>query len=430
MRPIVFRNVRLVDVDRETANTTAIRIEGERIAAIGPKVAEGREARVIDLEGRSVMAGMFSCHFHASYSPASMMTGMPLGLDSPPAYQAIVATQNLRIAIESGFTGAVSAGAPHALDSSLKRAIEEGLIPGPRLMAGSRDVSTTGHASEKFFPWHWETQNPAAVSCDGADGLRAGVRGEIKRGAEIIKVFATAGHGVPGMVDKVDLTQDEMNAAADAAHQRGAKIRAHIANRAGIMSALEAGFDVVDHGDGLDEACIARMVEAGTFFCPSMRYPHEYVSRYSDVLADSMKDGMEGMYRMLPVANEAGVKIVLGDDYGSPDLPHGSYADELDFYVNAVGIPARDVLRWATVNGAELMDRGHELGAVKQGYLADLIVVDGDPLVDVRVLGDPDRILAVMKGGRFFKDELTRAPMDEAAEGASVPALEEDAVVH
>lgn len=429
MMAIVLKNANLIDVDQAKPSITTIRIEGERITAVGPAAVNGEEARVIDLGGRSVMAGMFSCHFHASYSPAAMMTGMPGGMDSPAVYQGLVAAQNVRTALECGFTGAVGAGTPHAIDTSLKRAIEEGLIPGPRLMAGSRDVSTTGHASEKFFPWYWETENPAALSCDGADAIRGGIREEIKRGAEIIKVFATAGHGVPGMVDKVDLTQDEMNAAADAAHQRGAKIRAHIANRAGILSALEAGFDVVDHGDGLDEACIEKMVEAGTFFCPSMRYPHEYTTRFQDVLADSMREGMEGMRHMLPIANNAGVKIVLGDDYGSPDLPHGTYGEELGFYVNSIGIPARDVLRWATVNGAELMGRGHELGVIKPGYLADLIVLDGDPLSDIELLKDPGRILAVMKGGRFYKDEMAGLPSDSDAERASASGRLKEAVV-
>jgi imidazolonepropionase-like amidohydrolase len=312
MTATVFTNARLIDLDRDESEVTTIRIEGERVTSIGTTASDGRQARVIDLGGRSDMAGMFSCHFHASYSPMAMMTGMPLGLDSPAVYQAMVAAQNMRTALECGITGAVGAGTPHGINTSLKRAIDEGLIPGPRLMAGSRDVSTTGHASEKFYPWYWETKNPAALSCDGADAMRGGVRDEIKRGADIIKVFATPGHGVPGMDGMVDLTQDEMNAAAEAAHQRGAKIRAHIANRAGIMMALEAGFDVVDHGDGLDEACVEKMVSSGTFFCPSMRYPHEYISRYQDVLADSMREGMEGMRTMLPVANEAGVKIVLG----------------------------------------------------------------------------------------------------------------------
>ena len=428
MQAVVFRNAKLIDLDREAPEITSIRIEGERITAIGPDAEQAVDARVIDLGGRSVMAGMFSCHFHASYSPAAMMTGMPGGMDSPAVYQAYVAAQNAATALNCGITSAVGAGTPHAIDTSLKRAIDEGLVPGPRLMAGSRDVSTTGHASEKFFPWYWETENPAALSCDGADAIRGGVRGEIKRGAEIVKVFATAGHGVPGMVDKVDLTQEEMNAAADAAHQRGAKIRAHIANRAGILSALEAGFDVIDHGDGLDEDCIAKMVDAGTFFCPSMRYPYGYVSKFQDVLADSMREGFEGMKHMLPIANQAGVKIVLGDDYGSPGLPHGSYGEELEFYVNVAGIPARDVLRWATVNGAELMDRAHELGAIRQGYLADLIVLDGDPLSDIGIFSDHDRILAVMKGGAFVKDGLAGLRQDRKPESFARANLELGAV--
>src|ERR1700731_740963 len=109
---------------------------------------------------------------------------------------------------------------------------------------------------------------------------------------------------------------------------------------------------------------------------------------------------------ILPKANEAGVKLLCGDDYGAMSLPHGRYADELEFYVKEAGIEPLDVIRWATRNGAELMGRGHEFGSVKEGYLADLLVVDGDPLRDIGVLQDQARLLAIMKGGTLIKDEL------------------------
>jgi imidazolonepropionase-like amidohydrolase len=121
---------------------------------------------------------------------------------------------------------------------------------------------------------------------------------------------------------------------------------------------------------------------------------------------DSMKSDIDAMVDILPKANAAGMRIVLGDDYGAIFLPHGSYAEELAYYVEEVGIPTLDVIRWATKHGAELMGRGHELGTVTAGRRADLLVVDGDPLADVRVLQDRSRLLAVIQDGRMAKDEL------------------------
>jgi imidazolonepropionase-like amidohydrolase len=119
-----------------------------------------------------------------------------------------------------------------------------------------------------------------------------------------------------------------------------------------------------------------------------------------------MAEDIERALAILPVANEAGVKLLCGDDYGAMGLPHGRYADELEFYVKEAGIAPLDVLRWATLHGAEVMGRGHELGMVRDGYLADLIVVDGDPLGDIGVLQDVARLAAIMKGGTLVKDEL------------------------
>ena len=177
--------------------------------------------------------------------------------------------------------------------------------------------------------------------------------------------------------------------------------------------ALDAGIDVVDHGDGLDESAIERMVEAGTFLVPSQLFP----ARFAEMMGAgagglgftaAMAEDIERALAILPVANAAGVKLLCGDDYGAISLPHGRYADELEFYVKEAGIPALDVIRWATVNGFDLMGRGHELGWVREGYLADLLVVDGDPLGDIGVLQDQGRLLAVMKGGTLVKDELDR----------------------
>jgi imidazolonepropionase-like amidohydrolase len=235
------------------------------------------------------------------------------------------------------------------------------------------------------------------------------VREEIKQGAEIIKMFVTGGHGTVAPAEQTEMTPEEISAGIEAAHQRGALVRGHIANGSALHMALDAGIDVVDHGDGLDERAIGRMVEQGTFLVPSQLFP----ARFADMMAGgglgftaAMAQDIERALAILPAANDAGVKLLVGDDYGAIGLPHGRYADELEFYVKEAGIPALDVIRWATHNGFELMGRDHELGSVREGFLADLLVVDGDPLSDIAVLQDPARLLAVLKGGTLVKDEL------------------------
>jgi imidazolonepropionase-like amidohydrolase len=205
------------------------------------------------------------------------------------------------------------------------------------------------------------------------------------------------------------MTRSEMAAAIEAAHQRGAMIRGHIANRDAILMAVELGIDVIDHADGMDRECIEKIVAAGTFVVPSMFFIYrlwEMVKQMDPVMAQNMRDDLDAAFEILPVASGAGVKLVLGDDYGAVGFPHGIYGEELEFYVKVAGIAPLEVVRWATVHGAALMGRSVDLGTVAAGKLADLLVVDGDPVADISVLGDPGRIVGVMKDGRFVKDLL------------------------
>ena len=189
-------------------------------------------------------------------------------------------------------------------------------------------------------------------------------------------------------------------------------VRGHIANREAIHMALDAGIDVIDHGDGMDAMAIERMVELGTFLVPSQLFP----VRFAEMMGGgglgftaAMAEDIERALAILPKANEAGVKLLCGDDYGAISLPHGRYADELEFYVKEAGIPPLDVIRWATRNGAELMGRSHELGSVREGYLADLLVVDGDPLADIALLQD-QATAAGRHEGRHARAGRPRSP--------------------
>jgi imidazolonepropionase-like amidohydrolase len=409
MGRLIFTGANLLDGERPRQPASTVVVEGNRIATVGRGELGQPEPgdRVVDVAGRTLMPGMVTSHFHATYHDLGARPA-PFGLEEPPAYQTLVAARNLETALRCGFTGAVSAGAPHDIDASMKRAIDHGLVAGPRFVPGSRDVSTTGHANDNA-PWYWDIRAWGALRrCDGPDEVRKAVRDEIKRGAEIVKLFVTGGHGVTAPREQLEMTPHELAAAVDAAHARGRLVRGHIANKVGILMAVEAGIDVIDHGDELDTECIDAMAAAGTFLVPSIFFPRTLLDRFGPGLGftEAMRADLEHMCKMLPEANAAGVRILLGDDYGAMGLPHGCYGAELEVYVTDARIPPVDVLRWATRHGAELMGMGDRLGTVEEGKLADLLVVDGDPLEDIGLLEDATNVLAVVKDGVLVKDAL------------------------
>jgi imidazolonepropionase-like amidohydrolase len=305
----------------------------------------------------------------------------------------------------------VSAGANAAnIDADLKMAIEDGVLEGPRIVAGSRGLDTHGGYTDTE-KWWWELGNKGAQRfATGADEFRRVVRDEIKQGAEMIKVFLSGGHAVPEFEGQMGFTRAELDAVIETAHQRGKKVRAHCAWRDVILEAVDAGLDVVDHGDQLDAQCIDLMAGRGTFWTPSMFFTWQMLSPDAGLALATpeqmapLREEFDNVGRRVPEAQKAGVRIVMGDDYGIIVLPHGRYAEELEFYVKQVGVAPLDVLRWATRNGGELMDL--PVGQVKEGFLADLLVVDGDPSADVSVLQDRSRIRAILKDGRFVKDTL------------------------
>ena len=409
----ILTGANLVDGESPPRPGHTVVVDGDRIASVGPdgSVAARPDDRVVDLAGRTVMPGMASCHVHSTYHRLGA-TPAPMGLEEPPALAAVRAVNSLGLLLEHGFTSAVSAGAPHAIDPAMKLAIDHGLVPGPRFVPGSRDLSTTGHANDLSHPWSWRLGSEGGIRrCDGADEFRRAARTEIKEGAEILKLFVTGGHGTTSPKERLEMTGAEMGAAIEAAHARGARVRGHIANREALHLALDLGIDVVDHGDGLDDEGIERLAESGTALVPSVFFPYTFHRAMADGglgFTDEMAHDIDQMAEVLPRANAAGVRIVLGDDYGAMTFPHRMCGEELAFYADVVGIPALDVIRWATRNGAELAAGDDSVGTVAEGKLADLLVVDGDPVADLSLLADPANLLAVVKGGAFATDRLDR----------------------
>lgn len=414
MSRTVFQNGRVFDGERVLAANTVVVVEDGVIASVGelpPAIADGStnsdDTEVVDLAGATLMPGMTSGHFHTTYHDVGG-NQLPFGLEKPPGYQAYQALSNARLALAAGFTSVVGASCAFDIDASLAEAIDAGLVIGPRIRPASRDLIATADSND-VIPWWWESSALGVVRiCDGPEEFRKATRDEIKRGADIVKVYVTGGHGVLTPKHTISLAPDELRAVVDAAHGRNKRVRAHVAHRQGILDCVEAGVDIIDHADGLDDECIEAAVEAGTFILPSLYLPLKILELMGDspganTLGFSTETGQDfgAMCEVLGRAAAAGVKLCVGDDFGASFTPHGSYAKELAVYTAHAGIEPIEVLRWATCNGAALYGEPDRLGAIREGCLADLVVVNGDPTSDIACLDGGIR--QVMRDGAFVR---------------------------
>jgi len=407
---VILRDANLLDGERAAQPGQTIVVEGNQIAQVGDAPVEvGPADLVFDLAGRTLMPGMVTSHFHSTYDDITIMP-QPLGLEAPPGYLAIVASQNLRMALHSGFTSVVSAGGINDdIDPQAKRAIDDGVVEGPRMVAGGRGLDTIG-GYQDTEKWWWELGNKGAGRyCSGPTEFVHAVREEVSRGVEMVKIFPSGGHGVNEELETLSFSREELDAIVQTAHGRGARVRAHCPWKEPMLACIDAGVDIIDHGDRLDSELIDTLLAHDTTLVPSaffiklMLGDDQNLVQGTEAQWAPIRADFENMVRTLPAANEAGVRLCVGDDYGILLLPHGlgAYARELEFYVKEVGIPALDVLRWATKHGGELMP--DPVGTIAPGMLADLLVVDGDPSQDIRILQELDKLLGIMKDGEFVK---------------------------
>jgi imidazolonepropionase-like amidohydrolase len=430
----VFRNGRVIDGRGEARSGWSLAAVGDRIEAVGPDASiDARPGdRVVSLAGRSLMPGMVQGHFHSHFGAFGEGVLAPaLGLEAAPAYLSMLAAHNAKIALHCGYTGAIGSSNAHAIDVSLKEAILAGLVEGPRYLAGSHELVTTGEMSDyasnrNFF---MELGNTGlTVTANGPQEWRLAARREAGRGCDVIKISASPGHGAQPARDILYLEEDELRACVDAAHKLGKKVRAHAPSRTAILECARAGVDIIDHADRIDEACIEAILEADCFVVPSMLWSARFLELaegwdhaekrlpidegFPETLEATLarirgvREDFEHTCRMMPEAARAGVKMIVGDDYGTPIMPHGDYGAELVLYVERLGIAPLEVLGWATRNGAEAMGLGDRTGTLEVGKKADLLVVEGDPSVDIGCLADPKNLVAVVLDGRWVKNPV------------------------
>lgn len=396
---VLIKAGRLIDVrGGRTLTGQSILVEGDRIKQVGANLTAPDGARVIDLSGSTVLPGLIDNHTHvllqgdvtaADYDVQLLKESIP--------YRAIRATVAVRTALMNGFTtlrDLETEGAMYA-DVDIKTAINRGIIPGPRMFVATRAFAATG--TYPLLGYSWELRMPEGVQIvDGADAIRRAVREQVKYGADWIKYYSDRQYFMKNgaLHSMVNFTDEEAGAMVTEAHRLGRKVAAHAMGREGIESALHAGVDTIEHGDGLDEEMIDLMVRRGVYWCPTI-YVGVWVAEGRPPIWNNMRD-LEAV--AFGKALKKGVKISFGTDVGGFAWTENQ-AKEFTYMVK-YGMTPMQAIQSATTVGAQLLDQQDKLGAIEAGKFADIIAVSGDPLKDVTEL---QRVKFVMKGGEVVK---------------------------
>jgi imidazolonepropionase-like amidohydrolase len=414
MRPTLLKNARIFDGTGKPPFRGNVLIEGDRIRSVGGGMLASpfKDVDTFDAAGATLMPGMVEAHAHLSW-PSSIERFIPEFV-LPPEEMLMATIRNARILLESGFTSAYSAGAlGERIEIVVRDEINSGGIPGPRLRASTIERSPEGEPGSTGDVNHGR----------GPDAMRAFVRHCKEIGVDQVKLVISGEDALkPGSSQELLCTEEEVQAAGDEARKLGLWLSAHTQAAESIKMALRAGVRVLYHCTYADEEAVDMLAAAKDkiFVAPAIGVivatleaappPHIDMS----AMKESAKPVLERAKKLIPELRRRGVRVLPGGDYGFPFNPNGANARDLQHFVDLFGYSPSDALVAATKLGGELMGMPEELGQIAPGYLADLLLVDGDPTKNVAVLQDRSKLLMIMKGGKMHKRPATASVREYA----------------
>ena len=416
MERVLFTNVSVIDGVADAAYAADVLVEGEHIAAVAaaPRRLSASGAQTIDGGGATLMPGLIEAHAHLSFTNNKELEEFPR---IPVEEHVIACIENAKLLLDQGFTSCFSAAAAKPrLDVVLKRAIEAGRIPGPRLKAATQEMTPSGNLGDlDTMDLELPHNLRFTVSCDSPDAFRRACRVAAREGVDVFKVNVSGDRGFEewgaGSQSTV-ITDEELAAVVQVARARDKVVAAHAVSAGSVKMCLRQDVNVIYHAAFCDDEAMD-MLEAAkdrVFVAPTVGFPYTLTheaDRYGVTIDAKTQARNEREFASLVAVaiemHKRGIRVLPGGDYGLFCNPQGTNARDLEHFVELLGFTPMQAIQAATRLGGQLMGRPNDLGVIAPGHLADLLLVDGDPLEDIRILQDAGKLMAIMKGGRFHK---------------------------
>ena len=372
-----------------------------------------RGGRIVEGHGRTLMPGLIDAHLHLSWNNAPGIDPIQM---MPPEEHMLVCVEMAKLVLDSGFTaGRGAAAAKPRLDVVLRDAIDAGRFPGPRYTAAGPEITTVGGLGDATKPHIDHPGLNLGIVVSGPEEIRREVRTLIKWGVDAIKLNLS-GEEITGMPAEItQMSEDEVAMAVQEARRRGKVLSAHARSSDSIKQCVRHGIENVYHASFADEEALD-MLERNKdkhFVAPGLawlintaRHAEPWGIAPGSAMADRYERELEYAVEAMKRMHRRGIRVLIGGDYGFAWTPHGTNATDLQTFVEMLGFTPLEAIRAATELGGQIMGRGEELGLVREGYLADLLLVDGDPVADIACLQDRDRLAAIMKDGLFHKPPI------------------------
>ena len=379
---------------------TVIVIKGDRFEKVGRGLDVPKDAMVVDAAGRTVLPGLIDSHLHLCSNGDPNIFSM---LQYPMGMLQLFGYRNALNELEAGFTTVRDMGAPHGFALSLRQAVEAGVVRGPRIVAAGKVISMTGGHADFHLASGVSYTGMSRVA-DGVAECRKAAREQLRDGADFVKICSSGGVMSPtDPVDTPQFTPEEIEAMVYEAACVGKTVASHAHGATGIKNAVLAGVKTIEHGSLIDDEAVKLMAQRGCFHVPTLVAGWNIVQHGKEAgipayAVDKAEEIAHEVRKGAVRSHKGGVKVAMGTDAGTPFNRHGGNAQEIIHLVDA-GFTSMEAIVAATRTGSECIGLEKQVGTVETGKLADLIVVEGDPLRDIKVLGDKANILLVLKGG-------------------------------